>query len=374
MNLPSRRALAVLYLLCGVVAGLLSLALGQSKNLTVFCHASEALLAGRDLYDGSSVDWFKYSPTFALLFVPLAVVPRWLAAAAWGALNFGAAYVGMDLACADDRRSRIALAAALPGILLATDGDQSNLLVAGVMLAAFAMWTRGRSVRAGVLVAGGALVKVFPLAAALFALLHPDRERSLFRILVALGLAFGMPLLVLRPDALVAEYASWLALLRADHENRGWSLATIARDHGLPVLAVQLACVATVAVPLAVALVGPTTARFHRRFAALLFVVLVLSNHRSEYASFVISAMGLGLWLADGPVTKPRIALVVLAAIATGPIYVRVDPALGGALAFLGAHRLFHPLRLLPLVVAWGLMQTDLLRDLAPTLSRCPER
>ena len=75
MLLPSRRALAAVYVLCGGSAGAISYGFGQSKNLEVFRHAARALIAGRDLYDGSSVDWFKYSPTFALLFVPLAAIP-----------------------------------------------------------------------------------------------------------------------------------------------------------------------------------------------------------------------------------------------------------------------------------------------------------
>jgi hypothetical protein len=142
---------------------------------------------------------------------------------------------------------------------------------------------------------------------------------------------------------------------------------------------VQLALLGTLAVPFVVGLVTPTTPtglagpRLHRRFAALLLVVLVLSNHRSEYASFVITAIALGLWLADGPVTKARVALVALAAIATGPIFVQVDPALHGPIAFFSAHRLFHPLRLAPLVFAWGLMQSDLLREVVLRPSRCQE-
>src|SRR5689334_19377055 len=73
---PARRLLVV-YVVAGVVAAALSLALDQSRNLTVYRDAARDLLAHRDLYAGTSVDWFKYSPTFALLFVPLASLPPW---------------------------------------------------------------------------------------------------------------------------------------------------------------------------------------------------------------------------------------------------------------------------------------------------------
>jgi hypothetical protein len=393
----SPNPLFVLYLAAGVIAGSLSFALGQSKNLEVFRHASRALLAGRDLYDGSSVDWFKYSPTFALLFLPFAWMPAWLAAALWGAINFGAAFLGIDAitrsshshargtlpsrsgylapsASARDMRSqrrRTVLLASLPGILLATDGDQANLLVAGLMLLAFDAFERNRTLAGALAVALGAFVKIFPLAAVLFALFHRDRERSLFRVIVLIGVGVVVPLIVLRPSELAAEYASWLALLRVDHANRwGWSLVTIARDDlGIPAMTIQIAAGATLAVPIiggiGMRMSAHESARFRRLFAASLLMLIVLCNHRSEYTSFVISAIGVGLWFADGPTTsRPRVALLVLASIAHGPIMALDDPVLGGPFSFLAAHRVFHPLRLMPLFTIWMLVQASLMRAL----------
>lgn len=379
MALPSRRLLAGVYIACGIVAGSLSFALGQSKNLEVFRHASRALLAARDLYDGSSVDWFKYSPAFALLFLPLAVIPASLAAPLWGALNFGAAFAGIDAATRErgdgradpsDTRTRIALLAALPGIVLATDGDQANLLVGGSMLFAFAAFERSRLTRAAAAVALGALVKIFPLAAALFALPHRERERGLFRVVAAIAVGLVLPLVVLRPAELAEEYASWLALLRADHATRGWSLVTIVRDLGGSALSVQLGACAVLLLPVLGALLVPTDHRFRRTFAASVLISIVLCNHRSEYTSFVLASIGAALWFAEGPRTAPRIALLVLASIAHGPVFVHDDPAFGGPLSVLTAHRLFHPLRLVPLTIVWLLLQRALVAGIVEGIGR----
>src|SRR5688572_3573760 len=109
MFLPSRRALFAAYAASGVAAGSISFALGQSKNLLVFRHASEGLLLGHDLYADGFIDFFKYSPTFALLFLPFAIAPAWLSAIAWATLNFVAAFFGIDAAMPDDRPKRVAL-------------------------------------------------------------------------------------------------------------------------------------------------------------------------------------------------------------------------------------------------------------------------
>ena len=179
-----------------------------------------------------------------------------------------------------------------------------------------------------------------------------------------------LPLVVLAPSTLGAEYASWLALLRLDHANRGWSIVTIVRDSGGSTAAVQLGACALAALPMLGALVVPVDEAYRRRTAAALLVLLVLCNHRSEYASFVISAIGVGLWFAEGRATPARIALLALATVAHGPVFVRDDPALTGALSFLAAHRMFHPLRLVPLILVWALLQATMLKQLYAGVDR----
>jgi hypothetical protein len=165
-------------------------------------------------------------------------------------------------------------------------------------------------------------------------------------------------------ECLAAEYEWWWALLRADHANRGWSLVTVARDLGADTPVVQLGAAATLAVPLLGAAFVATDARFRRAFAASVLMFLVLFNHRAEYATFVVSAVGVGLWFADGPKTPARIALLALASLAHGPFLAIDDPSLTGSLAFLAAHRVYHPLRLVPLAIAWTLLQVELLSTL----------
>src|SRR5260221_9852166 len=46
-------------------------------------------------YPQEHLDFFRYSPTFALAFGPLAVLPIWLGLALWTLLNFFALYVAV---------------------------------------------------------------------------------------------------------------------------------------------------------------------------------------------------------------------------------------------------------------------------------------
>jgi hypothetical protein len=349
----------------GVSAGAVSLAFGQSLNFHVFRAAAFQLLERHDLYAKHAEDYFKYSPTFAFLFLPFAWLPEWLGAPLWSLANFMVACIGIERVMDDPREKRVALMTSFAGILLATDGDQSNLLVAGALLLALHAFERRHATAGAALVTGAAFVKLFPAMGALFALLARRRGEALRALAVSAVVWLALPILVMRPRTLAWEYASWGHLLSWDHANHGWCVMTLVQDAlHLPIssLAIQLAGMALCVLPVVLGLVLGTDARWRRTFACSLLVFVVLFNHRAEYASFVLSAIAVGVWYAAVPGRSPIVtALVVLAIVAPGPFFTRDDPSVTGVFAVLAAHRQFHALRLVPLVVLWGLMNHELL-------------
>jgi hypothetical protein len=361
---PSRRALLALYALAGIAAGILSLAFGQSKNFHVFCAAARALLRGEDLYVLRAGDYFKYSPTFALLFVPFTWLPTAVAAPLWSLFNFGAAFLGIDRVVEDARQKRVALSVALAGIVLTTDGDQSNLLVAGALLLAFDAFERGRPAAGATLVLLGTYTKIFPLIGAAFALLRPGRLRHFGAMLAAAIGGLVLPLTVTEPRTLTSHYVSWWRLLARDHANEGWSAMGMLRE-GLGLHAsngaLQLAGVLLQVVPIALGLRFAPDAAWRRTLACSLLVWAVLFNHRAEYATYVVSAVAVAVWIASADATPVVYALVLTALVAPGPFFARPDPSVGGVWTFLAAHRLFHPLRVAPLFAVWLLMLRDLI-------------
>jgi hypothetical protein len=364
-NLPSRRQLFVAYVLAGIAAGAISLAFGQSKNFDVFRQATHDLLRGDDLYVLRAADYFKYSPTFALLFAPFASGPAWLMAPLWSLANFAVAFVGIDRTVEHDRDKRVALLVALLGIAVTTDGDQSNLLVGGALLVALRMLERRRVATAMVLVVFAGFVKLFPFAFAALALLYPTRARSALALAAATVVLAALPLLVVSPDGLAREYASWHALVARDHASEGWSaMSFLHATFGVSwsALRVQLAGAVVQAIPIALALRFGADAAWRRTLACSLLAFAVLFNHRAEYASYVLSAMALAIWCATSPPSRWRTALVAIALVVPGPFFARPDPSVSGVFTVLAAHRLFHPLRVAPLAVAWLAMLRDLLR------------
>src|SRR5215210_848296 len=104
----------------------------QNNNFQIFRAASRHLIAGSDLYaayPSEHFDFYKYSPTFALLFAPFAYVPFPLAMLLWNALNAGALYVALRLVL-PRRAARIARVILFLDMLGSLQNAQSNALVA----------------------------------------------------------------------------------------------------------------------------------------------------------------------------------------------------------------------------------------------------
>src|SRR5215207_7780629 len=205
-------------LLGGRADAMLRHAARPSGNFEIFRAASRHLVAGQDLYaeyPAEHTDRFKYSPTFALLFVPLAWIPWPIALFLWSALNALLLFVAVEKVL-PHRRALLAMGLLLLEVLRGMQNAQSNALVAALIVLAFAWTERRRQWSTAFAVGLGACVKIFPLAALTFAV---PRRRALSTGLAAgaIGVVLLMlPLALLSPAALAAQYASWTVVEAGD--------------------------------------------------------------------------------------------------------------------------------------------------------------
>ncbi|MGH7678420.1 MAG: glycosyltransferase family 87 protein, partial [Gemmatimonadaceae bacterium] len=184
------------------------------NTFEIFRTASLNLLADRDLYGPNAAhhDFFDYSPTFALLFAPFAMLPLWLGVLLWNALNAGSLYwsMGRVLAPAEAFVARAIVFIDTVGVMQST---QSNALCAASIILAFAGLERNREPSAAGAVGLGTAIKIFPAAAAAFALFRPERLPRFAAWAGGVGLVLlALPLLVITPQELAVQYRSWVAL------------------------------------------------------------------------------------------------------------------------------------------------------------------
>ena len=356
----ARRWLLALYATSAVLVAIQKGVLTQSNNFAVFRWAAINLLAGTDLYaahPGQHVDFYKYSPTFALLFLPFARPPFALALLAWNLLNALLLYYAL-VRLLPGRPGVIALALVYLELLLSMQYTQSNALVAASMILAFLAFERGRQLGAAVWIALGTFIKLFPLAGVALALFHPRRWR--FAVLLA-GLAVALaalPLVVVSPDALAAQYRSWRAIEAVDTLNRGYSLMQYLYmwfGADWPNWPVQLAGTVLLLLPLALGRRRWGEYRFRLRFFCSILVYVVLFNHQSETATFVIAFTGIAIWYVSSERNPWRTAVVAAMLLVMLLHDVEIVPLWVKDQIFVP-----HRIKGIPCVAAWFAMQAEL--------------
>ena len=336
------------------------------------------LAQGRDLYVlrlDQAHDLFKYSPTFALLYAPFALLPFVPGLMLWNLVNAISLFFGFR-SLLPGEQARIAQALAFLPMLRSMQSSQSNALVAALIIFAFICFERGWQVRAAFSVVVGASIKIFPLAAIAFALSRPRKARAL-ALCAGVGLVFLLlPLLLVSPGELIRQYQSWAALQSRETNQLGSSLMGVLFQAGLtwPAWVIQLAAAGAAIAVLMARRDRWLDRRFQLEYLAFLLIFCVLFNHRSERQSSVIAMSGLIIWILSAPRTRWRTALFVAVYSLVTLIGADVTPQVIKR-ALSPAARFAIPLTIGWLAILWDLIKTGTSSDVpvsTKTVSQAP--
>ncbi|HVH09804.1 MAG TPA: glycosyltransferase family 87 protein [Gemmatimonadales bacterium] len=362
MTVRARHWVLGLYLASAVFVTVQRGVVGRANNFSVFRSAAVNLLEHRDLYAAhpeQHADYYKYSPTFAALFVPLAVLPFAVALFLWSVANSLLLYAAVRRLL-PERAATLALALVYLEVLFAMQYAQSNGIVAALIIFAFLALEEGRQARAALLIGVDTFIKIFPLGAAALGIFRPRRWRfALLLAAVVLGLGL-LPLIFVPPHELLAQYRSWWAIEASDADrlHRGDSVMQYLYmwfGADWPNWPVQLVGTLLLLAPLALERRRWSEAAFRLEFLCSLLVYLVLFNHQSERASFVLAYTGVFVWYAAGPNDPVRRAFALLG---LGVLVLQDVQVLPWTLHdALGRYRV----KGIPCLAAWLVMQVELL-------------
>ncbi|MGH7678981.1 MAG: glycosyltransferase 87 family protein, partial [Gemmatimonadaceae bacterium] len=237
---------------------------------------------------------------------------------------------------------------------------QSNALCAALIILAFAGLERNREPSAAAAVGLGTAIKIFPAAAAAFALFRPERLARFAAWASGIGLVLlALPLAVITPRELVAQYRSWFALQPTIASLEYSVMDQLRLWFGVrwPYWPVQVLGVAVLLAPFARS-IAREDGRYRLRCLASVLMFCVLFNHKAESPTFVIAAAGIGVWFAVS--ARDRLAGMLLAIVVVGTVLASSE-----AMPHVIQERFFEPYRLktLPLLALWLALQWELWRQ-----------
>jgi hypothetical protein len=337
------RLAVCLWLLIGIAVSVRTVV--EPDRHTIFpilANSSAHWWSSQPLYaEYKPLDYFRYSPSFAVAATPFWLLGDRAGGVAWTWLNLGVYAAGLwrflrDVLPGPWTKGRISLffiLAALGG-LRGFWNAQSNALMIGLLLLAAAALVREHWWRAALWLALPVLVKVTPLAVALlFCALWP--RRLVGRFLVILGVGLLLPFLTKPPDAVLGYYTEWMQHMMGSAGERwlgfrdGWTVWIVIRhficgdDGDLPLRAaidsgwyraLQLAAaLGVLGWSLWMQRRGCDRRRLVNVTLALGAAWLMVFGPASEHATYVFLAPSLA-WALVEPVAWPRARWLIVAA------------------------------------------------------------
>ena len=363
--LQPKLVLAV-YCLAAVIVTLLKLAPGPFvengfhyqplQNFAIFRDSFNHLVHHQNLYApfrATQWDLYRYSPTFALLFAPFALLPYAAGAVLWNLLNAAALFWAVNSVPVLDRRQRmLALWFMFLAMLSAIENAQSNALMAALMIGAWNAQQRDKADFAGLFIVLATFIKLFGIFALLPCLLIGNRKRLLRYTAASAALFVFLPLFVVRFAELRIFYRDWYTTVRAFNQVRlGISVMGLLKTWfhlNVPSNAVVIVG----AVILIVTAVLGRRAPLLVLASVLIFVTIF--NYAAESPSYVIAVSGVALWYFSQPRSAVNLALLIatflLAMLSSTDLFPRAL-----------RHDVFEPyvVKALPCILVWLKIGTE---------------
>jgi len=338
------------------------------NNYLIFKNSYSHLEANTNLYKKYPEevwDLYKYSPTFAIFFAPLSLMPDWLGLSLWNIINVLALVFAIYFLPGDDKKRHLWILLALGiEVLTSLQNQQSNALMAGLMIGAFILMERDKLFWAAGLLMFSVFIKLFGLVGFALFLFYPNKIKAAYSTLIWGMILFALPLITIDFHSLIAQYKNWGVMLANDHDGSlgfsvlGWLNSWFHININKNI--VLLVGVVIYLIPF-IKIKKWRDYNFRLMMLASTLIWVVIFNHKAESATFVIAMAGALIWFFNSPKTKLNIALFVLAMVFTSLSPTDIFPA------FI-RNEIFIPysIKAVPMILIWGKIIYELLVEKSP--------
>lgn len=290
------------------------------NNYVIFKYSFYHLIQGKDIYQlfpDDHWDLYKYSPTFALCFGLLSWLPDPIGLVLWNLVNSLCLFAGIALlpGLSKKKQSWILLFCLLE-LLISIQNTQSNGLMAGLIVLAFALAERSKYFLSALCIALSFYIKIFGALAFVFYLFYPDKLRLIGWSVFWMVLLAILPAVAVGPHQLAFLYQSWLHLLLNDHSAsiglsvmglmESWLHWQVSKN------GVALAGLLLFLLPL-IHIRQYKDYAFRLLYLASVLLWIIIFNHKAESPTFVIATAGIGIWYFFQKPDRLNLVLLIMA-------------------------------------------------------------
>lgn len=271
------------------------------NNYLIFKESFWHLLEKKNLYElylNEHWDYFKYTPTFALLFGPFALMPDLLGLIFWNSLNSVLLAIAvLILPNLDQKQKFHVLLFLMIECFTALQNQQSNPLLAALAILAFTYLEKNHYFSAYLFICLAFYIKLFGILLILLGLFYPNKIRQGFYFLFWLIILGLLPLFFISQAEYLNLLKAYYLLLEKDSKGSfGISLIGIVKDLILLPKAANFTLLIGLLL-LSLPLFWHTQEFYFRlSYLSWLLLFFVLFNHKAESPTFIIAMSGVALW------------------------------------------------------------------------------
>ncbi len=315
-------------------------------------------------YTSEQYDLYKYSPTFALLFAPFAILPTYVGAVLWAICNATLLFMAVSKLPVTLSNKTFIWWFMLIELITSIQNSQVNPIIAALFLFTFIAFEKKQIALAALLIVLSAYIKVYGILGASLFLLYPGKLKFMLWGILWSGVLFFAPLIILSFEELMNQYKGWQQTIANDHQTRAVDVSimrfVMGAGHigfndklrlGIQVSGILAFCLKYMRVSF--------FKEFNFRFLFLASVMIwsIVFNHLAESATYIIAIAGIALWYTTETKNKLSLALLigcfVLSSLSPTDVFPR------------GIRELYivpYALKALPCFIVWALIEYKLLR------------
>ncbi len=349
--LSHRTIIVILYVLFAIGASTQSLLLSPKtnqeevieytkyNNYIIFSQSYHHLKNNQDLYiayPDEHWDLFKYTPTFSVFFGSFTLFPDWLGLNLWNLLN---AFVFLSaiyyLPRLNNTQKGWVLLIVLQEFMVSMMGEQSNALIAGLLVFSFGLLENKKLLIASLCIVLTVFIKLFGVVGFVLFLFYPQKWKLALYSLGWTLVLLLIPFIYIDYEQYMSLFTSYGNMLTNDHIiSNGFSvMGWLNSWFSLNVSSLPLVLIGAVVFLLPLARIRAYK-YFSFRYLTLasLLLWIVIFNHKAESPTYIIAMTGVALWFIEGKKSRINIILLVLALVLTSltstdilPSYLRTD-------------------------------------------------
>jgi hypothetical protein len=284
------------------------------NNYLIFKSSFIHLVENKNLYQlhpEDHFDYFKYSPSFALIMFPFAFLPNILGLTIWNFLNVVVIFFAIRaIPNVHDQTKIFILWYVFLEIIISIQNAQSNGIMTALIIFAFVSFENRNVIIASLCLVLSIYLKLFGIVAFILALLYQKKMKFLLFSLIWTVLIGLIPLIVVSPQQLLYLNSKWFDLLWQDQlVSHGQSLMGFLYSWfnlTIPNFFVLIFGIIVLTIPLIRRDLYPNY-RYRLIFLASILIWIVIFNHKAESPTYIIAMTGIAIWIF----TQDKTSLII---------------------------------------------------------------